>query len=434
MRVRAVINTLLNRVGLRKMASEPLADTPPRVMMYCASDVGLGHFSRLNRIATALRARMSDVNILMVTDILPSAPGDFDESFGVLRIPPYLHSKRHSGRASGMTLPHHAIQRMRIGLITEALLHYKPHLWVMDTGGPHGKRNELEEPLRLMRARFPKSYSVMEMRDIPCPPEEYRDPKVAYDRRIRSGHQLYDFFLASGHPNLFDVCKEYNWTGDLARKVTYCGIVTPRGEEAAPAPKAPGQKRVIASFGGGWQAGDLLPGIRDTHRRLREEFGEALDFHLFTGPALAPEAFSELKRATKDDATFHVERFSTAFPGLLASADLALLQAGSTPYQILDTAIPMVLYTRDYTTQEQQVRAKRLAEFPGITAIDAEWLGKNDLAALSISLLKADHAPRETGITFDGIDTAARILHRVLEEKPRGEALFRILGEESPVA
>ena len=25
-------------------------------------------------------------------------------------------------------------------------------------------------------------------------------------------------------------------------------------------------------------------------------------------------------------------------------------------------------------------------------------------------------------------------LHRVLEEKPRGEALFRILGEESPVA
>ena len=74
---------------------------------------------------------------------------------------------------------------------------------------------------------------------------------------------------------------------------------------------------------------------------------------------------------------------------------MAILLAGSTIFQILDTAIPTLLYSREYKSAEQQPRAERLANFEGVRRLTREEMSAE-------ALCKTLHQPLQISSAFKG--------------------------------
>ena len=410
---------MLDRLFLPQKKLDWSSQKDLRVLLYCSSDFGLGHFSRLNRIARRLRELEEKVQILFITDILPQPSQDYHDHFGVIQLPGYVHSEKRSKR-SGLKLEHQHLLQLRVNIISSVLWSFEPQVMLMDTG-PHGKKNELAKPLAWLASRRPKTKRVLQFRDIPIPVAEYEDPENPYKRKILAEHHLYHRILVSGHPKLFNVAQEYKWPKELEEKLHYCGLVVPR-VECPPKDEGDTTKRLLISFGGGWESEKLVPVlVKELPKVVEQMKGAPFQVRVFTGPSITQEDFALLEtfaRQHQHPGKFElvVERYNPDFPAILAQSDAAFLQAGSTAYQVLDSAMPLILYTREYSTQEQQERARILSAFPDVTVINGEWLQQNSLGTLLTKVLLQPKNVRETGLTYNGVDEAARMLLSLAQE------------------
>jgi predicted glycosyltransferase len=303
----------------------------------------------------------------------------------------------------------------------------------MDTA-PHGKRNELRPALRFLGRQRPACTRILQLRDIPFPPGT--DGRQCHGlERLRAEGELYDRIFVAGHERFFDVCAEHTLTDGVASKIEYIGFVNADLNGAAPPAGALGRKpvsandcrfdamlerpaqRIVVGFGGGWESDQLGPMVLEAFDRLSRRDGVERQLFLFTGPEIGADVYEAMERRLAGRASAWIRRFSPRFPEALARCDLAVLQAGSSVYQILDSDKPLILYTRDFKTSEQQDRARRLARFPGITLIDQDWLASHDLSRLMDDLLTAPRAPRRTGFDFDGARRAADAIAAVLNRR-----------------
>lgn len=393
------------------------SDDQKRLLMYCASDVGLGHFSRLSRIGQHLHKTHPEIQILFLTDIIPQASGDFAEHFGVIKLPGYAHSEKYPD-SSGLKLPHQTLFQMRQNLIMNILQSYQPHFFLMDTG-PHGKKNELEKPLRYLQKKSPETYRVMMMRDIPIPPEEYWEEKVPYRTKMLNEHDLYDFFLISGHPNLFNIAEEYKWKNPLQDKLKYCGLIVPE----VPKPNGDGDteesNQLLISFGGGWDSEFLASEFSNVIPRLVDQ-GQ-FDVHVVTGPKISDKDFQLLKDLELKYSQVIVDKFRGDFPEILEQSKACFLQAGSTIYQILDSDKPVAMYTRDYTTKEQEVRVDLLRKFSDIHVLNKASFKNDGILKLLLKLMTQDRKKRESGLTFNGVSTATKVIQHCLAHKKNAD-------------
>lgn len=388
-------------------------DSNPRLLMYCSSGLGLGHFSRLARIGEAIKRKHPSTQILFLTDLLPQPSQDYNQHFGIIKLPGYIHSTKKSAPA-GLKIQHETLQALRVNLISTTLWGFQPHVFLMDTG-PHGKKNELAKPLAWLQKYLPKTPRILQFRDIPIPPSEYFDPAIPYREKILQEHHLYDQFIVSGHPNLFNIAQEYEWPKPLEEKLHYCGLVVPTpkppsGFVLKPEGASTRQKRLLISFGGGWDSDFLTPLMVKTLQELAQKSAPlSLQVDVFTGPSISEQHFRALE-ALRAEMPISVVRYSQDFPQVLSQADAAFLQAGSTAYQILDSDKPMILYTRDYSTQEQQYRATLLGKFPDVTVINKEWTTNHSLAEVLQTMLEKTKVKRETGLTYNGVEVAADLI------------------------
>ena len=385
---------------------------PRRALFYCASNIGLGHMGRLARIIGRLRDLAPEAGFLMATDAkdlgLAAQAGDM----GIMRLPSFAfdESGRFQDVPQGLGIDKRQLQALRQNALLSLVESYQPHVLCMDTL-PHGKRDEMLPALRLLARRRPKCHTVLCMRDIPCPPDE-KFKLSGSTPKLEKHAAPYDHLLAAGDPKFFDWAKAYQWPDWLAKRLRYIGFVVPQIEAKSDADRA--TKELVASFGGGWESAslstELIRAIREVRRRGRVR----VRLSLFTGPAIGDTDFAELQKQADGDPSLQVARFSPEFPRILAGADLAFLQAGSTPFQILDGDIPIMLYYRDYKTDEQAYRAGLLSEHPGVQLVERVDVERGDLADRIEKALLAPRLRRETGYDFNGVQTAAELLAELL--------------------
>lgn len=400
-----------------------------RILFYSASNVGLGHLLRLLRIMRRLRARMPSLNMMLVTDSPHMPIIEAQNELAVVKLPGYTYRESSFREAPlGINLKKFHFRQVRSALLTALVDSYHPHLMLMDSA-PHGKRNELQPILEHLSHQRNPPIRVMQMRDVPYVPvaDEYFEQ---YRRKVIGDRRYYDYFFVAGNKAYFDLQREYEWPDSIREKLFYLGFVVPdRAPEAdEPAPfrddrlermlREPA-RRIVASFGGGWEADTLGAQLIEAYANLANALESQMRFFLFTGPAVSDRSMRELQRRCEKRSDIYLHKFSPDFARLLNLCDLAVLQAGSTPFQILETDIPMLIYARDFKSREQQFRAARLARFPGIELIDREDLNPDRLARQMRELLTAPRVQRVTGFRYDGVERAARALARMLDHPAR---------------
>jgi len=405
---------------------------PRRVLFYCASNIGMGHLGRVVRVASCLKPLAPDASFLLATDAkdlgLLSQAGDL----AVMKLPSFAFddSGQFRDAPQGLRIDAPQLQALRQNALLSLVESYQPHVLYMDTL-PHGKRDEMLPALRFLRRRLPRSKTVLCMRDIPCPPSErfkLRGPEA----NLRKNAGRYDCLLVAGDPKFFDLAAAYQWPEWLARRVRYIGFVIPEtGVPSDPtwessamfrlANAADGSvKNVVASFGGGWQSGPLSMEILQAIRAIRRRSPVAIRLFIFTGPAIGDTAYASLLQEACGDSDTLVETFSPFFPWVLARADVAFLQAGSTPFQILESDIPILLYCRDYKDEEQAFRARLLAKHEGVELVDGETIEQGGLAQRVERALCAPRVARHTGYRFSGAREAAELLAGLLKDETPG--------------
>lgn len=427
--------------------------------------MGLGHLHRLIRVVEALRRRIDELDALLITDTQSLAAEEIDPSIGLVRLPAFeFREGSFKNRAAGLGLEKQELRDLRADLILAAATGFQPDVILMDTN-PHGKRNELE-PLLKQLEKLPKSpLRVLQLRDIPFPPEE--SSRLADDlKRVESDFGFYDEIFVAGDSGFFDLARHYEWPDEIASRLRYLGFVVPvepssqrgqnPGEERAEAPSQasesegapkappverwegeggavnpeeseapsvrpaqaePGHTRIVAAMGGGWELERFGHPVLDAYLHLFPDGGHGAQFTLFTGPAVGREAFEDLAALVKGRPDIRIERYSREFGEALRRCDLAVLQAGSTPFQILDSDMPMLIYSREYSTGEQNARAERLATYPGVEQIWREDLEVERLAERMKTALEQPRVKRETGLSFNGAERAAELIAERLKER-----------------
>ncbi len=395
---------------------------PPRLLLYCASNIGLGHLMRLLRVTRRLTELRSETKVLLITDRAEAARAAGAKA-ELCELPAFefVEESGFGQRPAASDFPPARLREERARRIAAAAKAFAPHVVLMDTL-PHGKLNELAPTLwRWARQRRPP-VRVLQLRDIPFPPGESH-------RWTRPGHMpaaetaLYDYVFLAGDVKFFDVSADAPWARALGDRFAYAGFVVPSLAARRREPD-----HVVASFGGGWEAAWLterVVGAFDRWKARRSGLGR---LSIYTGPAIARSAFERLSRSLQARSDVRLTRFAGDFEAELAACGLAILQAGSTPFQILESDIPMIVYHRDYSSREQQVRAERLAAWPGVRVIDRPWLESQDVASLMSELTEHPPNPRRTGLDFGGVERVAAAIERLLvggrDQLPPASALL----------
>lgn len=438
-----------------------------RVMLYCASNVGLGHLHRLTRIAAALRSELSQVDFLLVTDTQNLSAEEIDPDLAIVRLPEFeFREGSFKNLASGVSLSKGQLRDLRANLILAAAISFRPHAVLMDTN-PHGKRNELEPLLKHLAGLRSPPARILQLRDIPFPSEE-TSRMTGEAGRVTQDFGLYDEILVAGDRGFFDLAKEYGWPEKVAERLKYIGFVLPdygmaageggsgartgagaaapeasaperkpvpvarwegeggavdRGEARGPAARGPAarevktgakERHIVAAMGGGWELETFGRKAVEAFIHLFPGGGRGTRFTLMTGPAAGREEAARLAAEVKGRPDIRVERYTREFDAMLRGCDLAILQAGSTAFQILETDIPILLYSRDFATREQAARAERLCRFPGIGRVEAVDLNADALSRRIGEALNAPRIRRTSGLSLDGARNAARLLADLL--------------------
>lgn len=434
-----------------------------RLLLYCASNIGLGHLHRLTRIVAALREEIPDLDALLITDTQTLTASEIDPELGLIRLPSFeFREDSFRNRPAALGLNKQELRDLRANLILAAATGFQPHAVLMDTN-PHGKRNELEPLLKQLGKASMPPLRILQLRDIPFPPEE--SSRLSGDpARLAEDFALYDEIVVAGDRSFFDLARNYDWPEEIAGRLEYLGFVLPvsedvedksvaaenpaagvstSGEESRSKPipverwegeggavnpeepaepavreRQPGSRalHIVAAMGGGWELEAFGHPVVDAYLHLYPEGGHGAHFTLFTGPAVAQEAFENLVALVKGRPDIRIERYTREFAEELRRCDLAVLQAGSTAFQILESEIPMLIYSREYSTAEQLTRAERLAVFPGVEQLWREDLEPARLAGRMKAMLEAPRVKRKTGFGFSGAERAAMLIANRLRE------------------
>jgi predicted glycosyltransferase len=394
-----------------------MTSASPRILMYTQDSLGLGHLRRATNLANELVTRRPDLSVLLVVDS-PVAPFfalrphiDFVKLPTVVKVDAGVFSpgRLHTG--------YERVKALRSSLLREALLHFAPHVLLVDHM-PGGANRELLPALENARREGLSTRVVLGLRDIIDDPAVTRavwQREGVYDILRREYHRV----LVYGTPDVFDTAENYRLEGALDGRVDYCGYVcnmdaVPTRERVRAAMRLSAEPLVVVMGGGGADAARLM----ETYLAAAPIAARARSFTslLVTGPFL-PQA--QLK-ALQARARAHRIRLRTSVGDALEqihAADVVVSMAGyNTLSEILRFGKRAIVVPRPGPSAEQSMRARLFAARGLFDVLELAHLEPRSLAEALARALDPEHvSPPRAVPALDGLARASAAL---LDELP----------------
>jgi predicted glycosyltransferase len=381
-----------------------------KIVYYCQHIWGVGHFFRSLEICKALVGH----DIVMVVggpDIDTPLPAHVQ----LFRLPGLMTDRHYNGLFPvdrGKTLE--AVKAERRDLLFRMFAREAADIFIVELY-PFGRkafRFELDPILEgIRKGSLPPSKVVCSIRDILV---EKKDPVAYEDRVVGILNRWYDLLLIHADPNLVELDRTFSCLGDVSIPVTYTGYIAPNppvdaGSQARSAVGVGDDVLFIVASAGGGQAGIvLLEPLVDCFPSLNT--GRPAVLHVYTGPYMPDDEFARLRKRANE--FVKIERFTSDFLPLLATADLSISMAGyNTSMNILATKVPALVwpYPGD---REQGIRAERLDGIGAATVLKERDLQPDRLAAVIRDRLARGRA-RIPRIDLDGAAQTARYVEQL---------------------
>ncbi len=345
-----------------------------RILFYCQSLLGIGHFIRSRELLFALRE--FEVCFLYGGEAVPGY--DWPAWVEVIYLPALRSDAAFEELFvvdSQATLAEVKAQRQE--LLRATFERFAPDILLIELF-PFGRKKFKFELLPLLahaRATRPATKIVCSLRDILV----LRPDQARYEVDVCALlNQYFDLLLIHADPRLQRLEETFGSVSEIACPIRYTGYV------AQPAPRktasqTDGAPLILVSIGGGRVGHELIACVLAAALLLPA----AHRWQIFTGPHMPDEQFDKLQQQAAGLTNVTLQRHTTEFPAWLQQADLSISMAGyNTCMDILSARVRALVYPfNEHGNHEQTLRARKLAQLGYVSVLEPARLIPNYLAA-----------------------------------------------------
>jgi predicted glycosyltransferase len=360
-----------------------------RIAIYSQDGFGLGHMQRTASIAWELYRLRPEASILTFSD---SQLGQFfpiSPHHDYIKLPSIAKEGPGNWKATHLRMSFPDILDLRKELISNALLHYAPDIFLVDHM-PHGAMGELLPALEAMKHFGLKTQNVLGLRDI------LDSPEVTINRwQVEGAYDVIERFYARilvfGMQDVYDVGEKYQLPESALKKLFYCGYVANLDHEKNAynirarylASAAADTSLVVVMAGGGADGYAMMSTLIEALPKVLEE--QPCILAIITGPFMPVELIADLERRAGRLPVQMLEAVTDS-TSYISAADLVIAMAGyNTSVEILRNKTPAILIPRAGPSAEQRTRASIFAAKHWVDTIDPDEVTPENLAE-SISL------------------------------------------------
>jgi predicted glycosyltransferase len=380
-----------------------------RVLFYCQSLLGIGHFIRSRQILFALRD--FEVCFIYGGEFVP----DFDLPAWVEAA--YLSALRSDARFEQLYVVdnHHSlpeVQARRKESLLAAFDRFAPDVLLVELF-PFGRWKFNFELLPLLdraRAARPDIKIVCSLRDILV----RRPDQARYEAEVCAlMNQYFDLLLIHADPRLQRLEETFGSVAGLNCAIRYTGYVgqtsgcpKPRQTEVCPT--------FLVSIGAGRVGHELIACVLDAETRLPRR----RRLRILAGPHMPIEQFQSLQERVAGRSHITLQRHTTQFLTLLQQADLSISMAGyNTCMDILSAGVRALVWPfSEHENGEQMMRARKLEQLGYVSVLDPARLDSDYLAAEIVRCLDLPAPAPSVSLDLQGAPRTAELLTALLND------------------
>ncbi len=389
-----------------------------RLMVYSHDAFGLGNIRRMLAICEHLLSAIPDVSILVVSG------SPMLQSF---RLPPRLDyikipclNRGESGEIAVKYLNTEIAEtvKLRSDLILMAAINFKPDVILVDKK-PYGIKNELATTLKFLKKQLPQTkLLLLLLRDILDSPQ-----KTVSEWQEHGFHQavdkFYDQILVVGMPEVFDICREYQFPQAVAQKVRYCGYLrkepglksreTRRQELQVKEP----EQLVLVTPGGGEDGYQLVDTYLTGAAQLQAEAFRSL---IICGSEMPAQQRDQLHQKAALNPKVKILDFTDDLMSYIDAADVVVCMSGyNTITEVLSLGKRTIAIPRIKPASEQLMRAEKMSKLGLLAMIHPNELTSQKLMNLLLTKLeKTDSCALAPGLNLGGLPRISHYISHLL--------------------
>jgi predicted glycosyltransferase len=354
-----------------------------RIMVYSHDAYGLGNIRRMLAICKYLLKSIPNLSILLVSGSPMLQSFRLPQGLDYIKLPCLNRGSSGEMVVKYLNADIESTLKLRSELILAAAKNYQPDLVLVDKK-PSGIREELELTIDYLKSNLPNTKFILLLRDILDAPEKTIQEwhKENYYQIVES---VYDRILVVGMPEIFDLCREYQFSQEIVSKVRFCGYIrkesglknrrTIRQELGIKS----NEKLVLVTPGGGEDGYFLVNNYLDGLTQERDRFvNQKIRSLIFCGAEMPPEQQQEIYQKAQSLPGVTVLEFTNDLMSYVNTADAVISMCGyNTITEVLQKGKKAIVIPRTKPGQEQLIRAQSLAKAGLIKMIHPDLLNPN---------------------------------------------------------
>lgn len=348
-----------------------------RLLVYSHDAYGLGNIRRMLAICEHLLSEIPELSILLLSGSPMLQGFRLPKGLDYIKLPCLNRGSNGEIAVKYLGMSIEETVRLRSQLILSAAMSFQPDLFLVDKK-PYGIKKELADTVNYFHQQAPQTKLVLLLRDVLDSPEVtvYEWTKNDYYTAVE---KYYHQVLIVGTPEVFDTIKEYQFSSIITQKSRYCGYI--RREIGLKASQnirdelqlLPKERLILVTPGGGEDGYELVNAYLATINLLpKANHYKSL---IIYGPEMPVSQKQLIILAAKNNSSVQVREFTDDLISYIQAADVIVSMAGyNTVCEILSANKPAVIIPRYYPSQEQLIRAQRMAKLGLFTVINQEDL------------------------------------------------------------
>jgi predicted glycosyltransferase len=388
-----------------------------RLMVYSHDAFGLGNIRRMLAICEHLLTAISELSILVVSG------SPMLQSF---RLPPRLDyikipclNRGESGEISVKYLKTDIGEtvKLRSDLILMAAINFKPDAILVDKK-PYGIKNELVTTLKFLKKQLPQTKLLLLLRDILDSPE-----KTISDWKEHGFYEavekFYDQILVVGMPEVFDICREYQFPPTVAQKVRYCGYLRKlpgfksRAARRQQLQVKEHEQLVLVTPGGGEDGYHVV----DTYLTgVAQLTAKAFRSVIICGSEMPSQQREQLYQKAASNPQVEILDFTDDLMSYIDAADAVVCMSGyNTITEVLSLGKRAIAIPRIKPASEQLMRAEQMSKLGLLQMIHpCELTPETLMNLLFTKLKKTDSCPVAPGLDLGGLPRISHYISHLL--------------------
>jgi predicted glycosyltransferase len=371
--------------------------------------MGLGHLRRCSTIAHALVREYPDLSVLILSGSPIIGSFDFRARVDFVRIPGVIKLRNGEYTSLNLGIDFEQTIHMRAEIIKHTADIFAPDMIIVDKE-PLGLRGEVEETLRMMKARGTRL--ILGLRDIMDDPlmlaPEWRRKNVMPALR-----DLYDEIWVYGLPQICDPLQGLQVPRQVRKRMTYTGYLprrTPTERSTRPLPAIVSEPYVLVTTGGGGDGEGLIDWVLRAYEADSRMLYPAL---IVLGPFMQPETQAEfIDRANRLDRVQAIT-FDAKLEELEDNAVGVVAMGGYNTFcEILSFNKRALIIPRTRPRMEQFIRASRAQEIGLVRMLEDDGKRDADVMGKALRELPYQNRPRDVIVPglLEGLDNVNRLV------------------------